>query len=70
MYAYGLMTSKLPVGLPGDSLPIVYYTGGLGYTSLILHVPEQKHSIIQNFPHSANPYDSLADAYHRSGIKP
>lgn len=45
-FGYGLMTKKLPTGLPGDSVNTVFHTGGLGYTSLIMRLPDAGHSII------------------------
>lgn len=45
-YGYGIDTEKLPTGLPNDSLNIVYHTGGLGYISLIMRLPDARHSII------------------------
>ncbi len=45
-FGYGIVTEKLPTGLLNDSLNIVYHTGGLGYISLIMRLPDAKHSII------------------------
>ena len=45
-FGYGFMTKKLPAGSPNEGLNIVYHTGGLGYTSLIMRLPDAKHSII------------------------
>lgn len=45
-YGYGLGTMKLAKGPQKDSVQVVYHTGGLGYSSLIMRLPEEKHSII------------------------
>lgn len=45
-YGYGFDTEKIQIGSLNDSLNIVYHTGGLGYSSLIMRLPDAGHSII------------------------
>ena len=66
---------RLSKRLGGDLLPGEGYVNGLGYT-MLYGMKDVKKAIelfeynISNFPHSANPYDSLGEAYMAKGDKP